>query len=466
MRISVIGCGYLGAVHAASLAKLGHQVIGVDVDPVRLAALEAGRAPFFEPGFDTLLAEVSATGRLRFTGSMAEIADCELHFLCVGTPQKPGSGEADLSYVDAAVRALRDILASPDIASAVVAGKSTVPVGTAERLADFFADSGANVALVWNPEFLREGFAVQDTLEPDRIVYGLAPGEAGRRGAAALDEAYAPILHRGTPKIETDWATAELVKVAANSFLATKISFINAMSEVCDATGGDVLALARAIGLDERIGPKFLRAGVGFGGGCLPKDIRAFAARATALGASGVAALLTPVDAVNRRARDRMVDLIAESVGWVVSPGSVGQSQSAEGNHPSEAGLQPESNPPRLAVLGAAFKPDSDDTRDSPALDVARRLAALGADVHVYDPAAGSIVSRLTPELTVAQSLSEAAEGAQALIVLTEWREFIDLDPDSVTPLVARRVMIDGRSALPAARWRDAGWDFRGPGRP
>jgi UDPglucose 6-dehydrogenase len=424
------------------MAQLGHTVVGVDVDTLRIAELREGHPPFHEPHFGELLSQVLATGRLRFTTDMDAAADCSVHFICVGTPQVQDGLQADLTAVNAVVHSLKELLSRHQVRQAVVVGKSTVPVGTAERLAKVFEDAPTQVTLVWNPEFLREGFAVKDTLEPSRIVYGLPPGDAGRLGSFVLDEVYKAILERGTPRIETSWATAELTKAAANSFLATKISFINAMSEMCDASGGDVIDLAQAIGLDPRIGSQFLRAGVGFGGGCLPKDIRAFGARASELGVPRVTDLLRQVDAINLGARERMFQLVAESVG----------------TDDHVTGL-------RIGVLGAAFKPNSDDMRDSPALDVSRKLAAAGAEVVVYDPAAGPLVSGIAPELRVARSLAEAASGADALVVLTEWNEFIDLDPATVDNLVARRIIIDGRGALSSKRWRSAGWTFRGLGR-
>jgi UDPglucose 6-dehydrogenase len=436
VKLSVVGCGYLGAVHAAAMAALGHSVVGVDVDAAKIARLAAGEAPFFEPGLAELLAEVGPTGRLHFTTDLAAAAGAEVHFVCVGTPQLPGGEAADLSYVDAAMAGLATLLADK---TAVVAGKSTVPVGTAARWAERFSEAAPGVTLAWNPEFLREGFAVADTLHPDRLVYGLPAGAAGERARAALDAVYAPLLAEGVPQVVTDLATAELVKAAANSFLATKISFINAMAEICEQAGGDVYSLATALGLDPRIGSRFLRPGIGFGGGCLPKDIRAFTARAEEIGAGAAVGFLREVDAVNLRARRRMADLIARAV-------------SAD---PADLAGR------RIGVLGAAFKPDSDDTRDSPALVIARDLAARGAEVSVYDPAVGLRVAELAPELHAAACLADAAGGAEALAVLTEWREFRDLEPAAVAPLVARKVILDGRGALDPARWRSAGWLFR-----
>ncbi|MDR1294634.1 MAG: UDP-glucose/GDP-mannose dehydrogenase family protein [Bifidobacteriaceae bacterium] len=437
MRLSVIGCGYLGAVHAASMAKLGHTVTGIDVDTRKIDSLAAGEAPFHEPGFTELLRSSLASGRLAFSANMADAAGHDVHFLCVGTPQAPGSPAADLRYVHAAIGALTPFLAGPD--PTVVAGKSTVPVGTARALADTLRPTSPNVTLVWNPEFLREGFAVQDTLQPDRIVYGLGDGETARGGADALDRVYAHALSQGTPKIETDYETAELVKVSANSFLALKISFINGVARVCDAAGANVADLARAIGLDDRIGKKFLRSGIGFGGGCLPKDLRAFSARATELGADGLADLLDQVDRINLSQRAWVVSLVTHGVG------------------PDLAGVP-------IGVLGAAFKPETDDIRDSPALAVATALATRGAAVRIYDPAAGRVLPTDEPGITVANSVESAVRDARAVLVLTEWDEFVPLDPTDLADLTTGRLIIDGRGALDPARWRDAGWDYRGLG--
>ncbi|NNU28127.1 UDP-glucose dehydrogenase family protein [Isoptericola sediminis] len=435
MRVSVVGLGYLGAVHAASMASLGHEVVGVDVDVARVESLALGKSPFFEPGFDELLARAVGAGRLSVTSDVAAVAGARVHFVCVGTPQAAGSGAADLSFVEAAVSSLVPHLGPGE----VVVGKSTVPVGTAARLAARVEAVGAT--LVWNPEFLREGFAVADTLHPDRIVYGVPDGEAGRRAAGLLDEVYAAPLAEGTPQVVTDYATAELVKVAANSFLATKISFINAMAELCEVAGGDVTRLADAIGHDQRIGRKFLNAGLGFGGGCLPKDIRAFMARADELGAGEAVAFLGEVDAINTRRRARMVELAVEVLGGDV------------------AGA-------RVAVLGAAFKPDSDDVRDSPALDVAARLDGLGGHVVVHDPQAIDNARRKEPSLAYERDLEAALTGADVVLVLTEWRHYRDLDPARAAALVARPQVLDGRGALDREAWQAAGWTYRALGRP
>ncbi|KLN33192.1 UDP-glucose 6-dehydrogenase [Cellulosimicrobium funkei] len=436
MRISVVGCGYLGAVHAASMASLGHDVVGVDVDADKVTALTAGEAPFFEPGLPRLLEQEVGSGRLSFTTDVSRAAGARVHFVCVGTPQRQGEYAADLRYVDAAVESLLPHLAPGDL----VVGKSTVPVGTAARLAARVREAQPGARLVWNPEFLREGHAVQDTLHPDRLVYGVEPGDDGT-SEGVLDEVYASVLADGTPKVVTDFATAELVKVAANSFLATKISFINAMAELCEATGGDVTVLADAIGHDARIGRSFLNAGLGFGGGCLPKDIRAFMARAGELGVDQALSFLREVDSINMRRRVRMVDLAREVCGGSI----VGRN---------------------VAVLGAAFKPDSDDTRDSPALNVAMQMHLQGAHVVVTDPRAVENARRTAPELKFAATVEEAAQEADVVVLLTEWREYRDLDPRALGEHVAHRRVLDGRNALDPAVWRDAGWTYRALGRP
>jgi UDPglucose 6-dehydrogenase len=437
VRISVFGCGYLGAVHAACMATLGHDVIGVDVVEGHIAALAAGEAPFHEPGLPELLAEALATGRLEFTTDPQRAADAVVHFICVGTPQKRGENAADLTYVRSVTETILTLLKPGD----VVVGKSTVPVGTAEEVAERVEEVQPEAELVWNPEFLREGFAVKDTLHPDRLVYGFRPGEAGERAARVLDEVYAATLAEGTPKVETDLATAQLVKVAANSFLATKISFINAMAELCEATGADVTMLADAIGHDARIGRKFLNAGVGFGGGCLPKDIRAFMARAGELGVDQALSFLREVDSINMRRRVRMVDLAREVCGGSI----VGR---------------------RVAVLGAAFKPDSDDIRDSPALSVAAQMQLQGAQVTVTDPKAIDNALKKWPELAYAHSVVDAVRDAEVVLVLTEWPEYVGLDPVALKEHVAAPRIIDGRNCLDPATWRAAGWTYRALGRP
>ncbi|WP_315914139.1 UDP-glucose/GDP-mannose dehydrogenase family protein [Arthrobacter sp. lap29] len=435
MQISVIGCGYLGAVHAACMADLGHTVVGVDVDVTKVDALNAGIAPFFEPGMPEMLADALASGRLTFTTDIAAVKDCKVHFLTVGTPQRKNEKAADLTFVNGAIEALLPHLL-PD---AIVVGKSTVPVGTAARLSDQIQESCPDAILIWNPEFLREGFAVSDTLSPNRLVYGIRPGHD--EATLVLDEIYASALHAGVPRIITDFATAELVKVAANAFLATKISFINAMAEVCEVSGADVVQLADAMGHDPRIGRKFLNAGLGFGGGCLPKDIRAFMARAGELGADQALTFLREVDSINMRRRSRTVDLAREVCGGSL----LGK---------------------RIAVLGLAFKPNSDDVRDSPALSVAAQLQLQGASVVATDPKAVTNSARRFPDLVLTESLEEAVRDADAIMVLTEWQEYVSMDPYELAGLVATRTIVDGRNCLDPEKWRSAGWTYRALGRP
>ncbi|KKE99418.1 UDP-glucose dehydrogenase family protein [Mycolicibacterium obuense] len=439
MRCTVFGTGYLGATHAVGMAELGHEVIGVDIDPGKIAKLASGDVPFYEPGLPEMLRRNLDTGRLRFTTDYAEAADfADIHFLGVGTPQKKGEYAADLRHVYAVIDALVPQLRRP----AVIVGKSTVPVGTAADLAERAAElrpEGIAVEIAWNPEFLREGFAVHDTLHPDRIVVGVQ--KDSRLAEDAIRAMYAPLLDDGVPFLLTDLQTAELVKVSANAFLATKISFINAISEVCEAAGADVTTLADALGYDARIGRRFLNAGLGFGGGCLPKDIRAFMARAGELGANHALTFLREVDSINMRRRTRMVELATTACGGSLLGANV-------------------------AVLGAAFKPESDDVRDSPALNVAGLLQLNGATVSVYDPKAMENSRRLFPTLTYATSVAEACDRADAVLVLTEWAEFVDLDPEALAGTVRTKVVVDGRNCLDAQRWRQAGWQLHALGRP
>ncbi len=440
-RITVIGTGYLGATHAVCMAELGSEVLGVDVDAAKVDKLAAGELPFFEQDLERLLRRNLEAGRLRFTTSFEDVAQFgDVHFLCVGTPQSDSGRAVDLSHLYEAVRQLAPMLCR----DCLVVGKSTVSTGTAAALDVVLAraapagrEHGGGVELAWNPEFLREGFAVRDTLRPDRLVFGVDSPRAEER----LREVFAPIIAAGTPVVVTDYATAELVKVAANSFLATKISFINAMAEICEAVDADVTKLVAALAHDSRIGGKFLRPGVGFGGGCLPKDIRAFMARADEVGAGRALAFLREVDAINLRRRARVVDLVRELLDGTLSRR-------------------------RIAVLGAAFKPDSDDIRDSPALAVAAALCRLGADVVVHDPAAIDNARRAYPELNYATTATAAAADADAVIVLTEWRTFREIDPLRLAEVVRQRIVVDARYALDADRWRSAGWIYRAPGYP
>lgn len=434
MNISVIGCGYLGAVHAACMAEIGHTVVGVDVDEEKVGLLSAGQAPFHEPDFEELLARNVDAGRLRFTTDFAEVADSQVHFIGVGTPEA-ADGSADMTYMTSAVQSLLPHLGKAERPSIVV-GKSTVPVGTADSIEDAVVEAGG--ILIWNPEFLRESFAVQDTLRPDRLVYGVSKDEERAQVSQdILDEVYANIIGAGVVRLVMDFPTAELVKVSANSFLATKISFINAMAEICDATGADVTKLAEAIGMDDRIGKKFLRAGIGYGGGCLPKDARAFQARTEQLGLHSLD-FLTAINEINDRRRNHAAELAIEALGGDV------------------AGK-------KIAILGAAFKPNSDDMRNSPALDIAKKLADAGATVVVTDPAAGPVLQRKRPEITVAADAHDAINNSEVTLLLTEWDVFKNLDPTTLAP--ANKIIIDGRNALDPQVWKDAGWDYYGMGR-
>ena len=437
MKVSVIGCGYLGAVHAAAMAHLGHDVVAVDVDPEKIDLLRSGTPPFYEPGLEEILKSSLASGRLQFTTDIAKVTGSKVHFIAVGTPQSSEGNSADVSFVFSAVESIAPYLRAGD----VVVGKSTVPVGTAQLLSEKLERQAPVALLAWNPEFLREGFAVQDTLTPDRLVFGLPPEQYAQQASRALHEVYQHALSEDTPVVETDWATAELVKTAANAFLATKISFINAMSEIAEATGANVTDLADALGYDQRIGRKFLNAGVGFGGGCLPKDIRAFTARATELGLGKSVEFLEQVDQINLRQRHRVVTKIQQLLGGDVA------------GH-------------KVAVLGLAFKPHSDDVRDSPALDVAQELIAAGADVVGYDPHARDTAVRKVPELVVADSVDNALLGADIAVLVTEWPEFVSLDPHDVGNLMNHKRMVDARNVLNVPQWREAGFTFESMGRP
>lgn len=433
--LSVIGTGYLGATHAACMAELGFQVIGVDVDEAKVASLNSGKVPFFEPDLEGLLQRALDSGRLTFTTSFEQAGkDADVHFICVGTPQQPGAYAADMSQVFGAVQALAPYLSSTDL----VVGKSTVPVGTADEIVDILKNTAASgVEVAWNPEFLREGYAVQDTLKPDRLVVGVRT----ERAEQIMRKVYAPLIADGVPFLVTDYPTAELVKVAANSFLATKISFINAMAEVCEAAGADVTQLAQAIGYDPRIGNRFLAAGLGFGGGCLPKDIRAFMARAGELGADEALMFLREVDQINMRRRAHTVDLARKTLG---------------GDFRGKV----------VTMLGATFKPDSDDVRDSPSLDVAVAIYNSGANVRIHDPKGIDNAKRVYPHMDYRADLIDAITGSDLVVLGTEWREYRELDPQTLTPLVRTAAIIDARNVLDSQDWRSAGWTFRGLGRP
>ena len=432
LTLSVVGCGYLGATHAACMSSLGFTVIGVDTDPEKVALLQSGKLPFYEPGLDTLLDQEMKTGKLSFTTDFSAVKDADVHFVCVGTPQSKDGLAADLTYVKSAVAAISPYLKE----GSLVVGKSTVPVGTAQALRAELAKTAPQSDLAWNPEFLREGFAVEDTLTPNRLVVGVA----NDRAEEILKEVYEPVIALGTPWIRADLPTSELVKVAANSFLATKISFINAMAEVCEAAGGDVTVLAKALGYDPRIGSRFLQAGIGFGGGCLPKDIRAFMARAEELGAKQALEFLREIDAINLRARQRVIDVVRGELSEDLT------------NY-------------KIAVLGATFKPDSDDVRDSPALDIAVQLHAAGAEVVIHDPQGIEPARKRFPNLDFAEIVTDAIKDADLILHLTEWKEYRQIDPDAISSIVKNKILIDGRNMLDRTLWRNAGWKFHALGR-
>ena len=432
LKLSVIGTGYLGATHAACMASLGFEVIGFDTEVSKIDLLSKGKVPFYEPDLEELLAEQIKSGRLSFTKDIKDLADVDVHFICVGTPQVKGGNAADLTYVNSALESIAKIVKP----GGLVVGKSTVPVGTATRLRNRLIELNPNADLAWNPEFLREGFAVEDTLRPNRLVVGVTNDQSEK----VLQEVYATNLKENIPWVRADLPTAELVKVAANSFLATKISFINAMAEICEAAGGDVTILAKAIGYDPRIGNRFLQAGIGFGGGCLPKDIRAFMARAEELGAKQAVEFLKEVDAINLRARQRIIELVRKDL----SEDLVGK---------------------KVAILGAAFKPDSDDVRDSPALDIAAQIQAAGAIVTVHDPKAIANAQKRFPALKFAEDINSTLKDAEIVLHLTEWKIYREINPAQVKSLVKTAIMIDGRNALDRDAWRAAGWKFRALGR-
>jgi UDPglucose 6-dehydrogenase len=432
LKLSVIGTGYLGATHAACMASLGFEVIGFDTEASKIDLLSKGKVPFYEPELEELLSDQIKSGRLTFTNNVADLADADVHFICVGTPQIKNGNAADLTYVNSALESIAKYVKP----GGLVVGKSTVPVGTATKLRNRLLELNPKADLAWNPEFLREGFAVEDTLRPNRLVVGVENDSAEQ----LLKEVYATNLKDKTPWVKADLPTAELVKVAANSFLATKISFINAMAEICEAAGGDVTLLAKAIGYDPRIGSRFLQAGIGFGGGCLPKDIRAFMARAEELGASQAVEFLKEIDAINLRARQRIIELVRKDL-----------SDNLQGK--------------KVAILGAAFKPDSDDVRDSPALDIAAQIQAAGAIVTVHDPKAIDNAQKRFPALNFAGDVNTTLRDAEIVLHLTEWKIYREIDPIKVKSIVKNPIVIDGRNALDRELWQSAGWKFRALGR-
>ena len=432
LKLSVIGTGYLGATHAACMASLGFEVIGFDIEASKIDLLSKGKVPFYEPELEELLSEQIKSGRLTFTNNITDLAEADVHFICVGTPQVKNGNAADLTYVNSALESIAKFVKP----GGLVVGKSTVPVGTATKLRNRLLELNPKADLAWNPEFLREGFAVEDTLRPNRLVVGVVNDSAEQ----ILKEVYANNLKEKTPWVRADLPTSELVKVAANSFLATKISFINAMAEICEAAGGDVTVLAKAIGYDPRIGSRFLQAGIGFGGGCLPKDIRAFMARAEELGASQAVEFLKEIDAINLRARQRIIELVRKD-------------------------LADDLRGKKVAILGAAFKPDSDDVRDSPALDIAAQIQAAGAVVTVHDPKAIANAQKRFPALNFADDVNATLKDSEIVLHLTEWKIYREIDPVKVKSVVKNPIIIDGRNALDRDLWQSAGWKFRALGR-
>jgi UDPglucose 6-dehydrogenase len=428
MRMSVIGCGHLGATHAACMASLGHEVIGVDIDADKVSLLNSGKGWFHEPDLDPMLANCIEQGRLRFTTDFAEAAEfAAVHFIGVATPGHP-DGSYDMSQLRAAVSSLVPHLRG----NCLIIGKSTVSPGTAaalQSMVDGLLTPGqARVEVGWNPEFLREGCAVADTLRPDRIVAGTSSASA----ADIIREIYRPQTDAGIPLLVTDLPTSELAKGAANAFLATKISFINAMADICAATGADVSALAHSLGLDPRIGHAFLRAGIGYGGACLPKDVRGLGSFAQGIGAQNAALLLGAVDAVNQTRIGQAVSLVTETVGEVAGS--------------------------RVAVWGASFKAGTDDVRDSAGLLIAEQLRALGATVTVYDPMSSGNAMVAYPELGYADSAVTAAASADVLVVTAAWAEFAQVDAAEVARVVACKAVVDVCQGIDIASWRGAGW--------
>ncbi len=433
MKISVIGLGYLGTTHAVAMAQLGHHVIGIEPDDTRIQALAAGILPFFEPGLEDALRQAVSSGNISFQTQHDDLsAASDIHFICVGTPQISGQQSADTSYVFAAASQLAAVLKP----SSLVVGKSTVPVGTARNLITTMQEiSGFTPRLCWNPEFLREGTALADSMSPDRIVIGSDDPEYNQ----ALKTCYQTMTDQGIPILELDLETTELVKVSANAFLATKISFINAMAEIAEASGADAVRLAEAIGLDNRIGKSFLRTGIGFGGGCLPKDIRGFIARADELGVGESLAFLKEVDQINLRRRQRIVSLATEELGQVSNK--------------------------KITMLGISFKPDSDDLRDSPALEIALRLQALGGIFTVHDPVSLEALEKKSSGLISESDLLAALKDADLVILGTEWVEYKKLDPEALSSLPRVKTIIDGRNILNVESWQKAGWRIIAPGR-
>lgn len=433
LKLTIIGLGYLGATTAVAFAKLGHQVIGIDPDAAKIELLSQGKLPFYEPGLEEALREVKAAGKISFaTEHSPSSSSADIHMLCVGTPQGADGSSADTKFLYSALNSLLPFLDE----DAVIVGKSTVPVGTAAQIRSYL-ESKLNFSphIAWNPEFLREGTALKDTLEPDRIVIGTDDPWSEK----LLRLLYQQITDGGVPLISCDIPTAELVKVAANSFLATKISFINAIAEIAEVAGADTVKLAEAIGYDDRIGSKFLRNGIGFGGGCLPKDIRAFVARANELGVGHSVAFLNEIESINLRRRARVLEIAKDELGDLSSR--------------------------RVAILGAAFKPETDDIRDSPAIAVAEQFWLAGAHVVVHDPKALHNVRRVFPQIETQPTVELAIANAELVVIATEWNEYREANPCELAKLVSNRLVIDGRNILDVKLWQQSSWQIIALGR-
>ncbi|WP_018545426.1 UDP-glucose dehydrogenase family protein [Streptomyces sp. LaPpAH-108] len=438
MRVSVIGCGHLGIPHAAAMAELGHEVIGVDVDQAKVDRLNAGECPIYETGLPELLTRHTASGRLRFTTDISEAAGfAELHFLGVGTPIDADGRSYDTAQVFGAIRRLAPHLGRP----CAIVGKSTVSVGTTAQvtaLAQRLAPAGKGVEVVWNPEFLREGHAVEDTLRPDRLIAGVTTAE----GEKAIRAVYAGIIDAGVPIFITDPQTAELAKGAANTYLGLKISYINAVADMCEAAGGDVAQIVDILGIDPRIGSGGMRPGIGYGGGCLPKDVRAFTASARALGADAAASLLRAAEVINEQRTDVALGLVTRALGERPVSGA------------------------RITVWGAAFKPGTNDVRESPALALAQALQQAGGIVTVHDPQAVPTAMVRNPELEYTDDLAGSLDGADLVVLATEWAEYRQADPRTLACRPANPLLVDCRTTLDPEPWRTAGWTVHQLGRP
>ncbi|MFB6533088.1 UDP-glucose dehydrogenase family protein [Streptomyces noursei] len=438
MRVSVIGCGHLGIPHAAAMAELGHDVLGVDLDQAKVARLNAGECPIFEVGLPELLARHVASGRLRFTTDISEAAGfAELHFIGVGTPIDADGRSYDTAQVYGAIRKLAPHLDRP----CTIVGKSTVTVGTTSQvtaLAQRLAPAGDQVDVVWNPEFLREGHAVEDTLRPDRLIAGVSTTE----GEKAIRAVYAKIIDAGVPIFVTDPQTAELAKGAANTYLGLKISYINAVADMCEAAGGDVAQIVDILGIDPRIGAGGMRPGIGYGGGCLPKDVRAFTASAQQLGVEHAAALLRAAEVINENRTAVALDLITRALGDRPIVGS------------------------RITVWGAAFKPGTNDVRESPALALAQRLQQVGATVTIHDPQAVATAMVRNPEFDYVEDLTASVDAADIVVLATEWPEYRHVDPQALVQHPATPLLVDCRTTLEPEPWRAAAWTVHQLGRP